>query len=295
MSFLGNLFGGGSKQTSIATTTSGPPDYAKPYLESGLSRAEELFNAPRTYYPDQTYVDFSPATSEALARGETRAMAGSPLLSGAQNFINTAMGGGFQNPAAEMYAPTARGDFLSASNPYLSAALEPAIDQIQGQFSRAGRLGSGANMAAMTSALAPVYAQNFATERQNQLGAMQALGNLAQQDYQNRFGASMAAPTLADADYNDISKLAAFGLAREEKSAQALADDIARFNFLQAEPTERLSNYMTFVRGGTMGGTSSQPIYSDPTSSAIGNIATLGAAGKFANDAGLFDFIGGLF
>lgn len=289
MSFLGDLFGGGSKQTSIAQTTSGPPSYAVPFLKRGLERAEDLFNTPREFYPGQTYVDFSPATSEALARGETRAMAGSPLLSGAQNFVNTAMGGGFQNPAAEMYAPTARGDFLSASNPYLSAALQPAIDQIQGQFSRAGRLGSGANMAAMTSALAPVYAQNFATERQNQLGAMQALGNLAQQDYQNRFGASMAAPALADADYNDISKLAAFGLAREEKSAQELADDIQRFNFLQAEPTERLSNYMTFVRGGTMGGTQSQPVYSDPTASAIGNLAGLGQAAYFGSKA--FGFI----
>ena len=285
MSFLGNLFGGGSKQTSIAQTSSGPPDYAKPYLERGLSRADELYNTPRTYYPNQTYVDFSPATAEALARGETRAMAGSPLLSGAQNFINTAMGGGFVNPAIDMYMPTARGDFLSASNPYLSAALQPAINQIQGQFSRAGRLGSGANMSAMTSALAPVYAQNYATERANQMAATQALSGLAQTDYQNRFGAAQLAPQFAEADYGDISKLAAFGTAREQKSAEALADDIARFNFLQAEPTERLSNYMTFVRGGTMGGTQSQPIYSDPTASAIGNLAGLGQAAYYGSKA----------
>lgn len=285
MSFLGNLFGGGAKQTSIATTSSEPPEYAKPYLESGLKRAEELFNAPRSYYPNQSYIDFSPQTLEAMARGETRAMAGSPLLSNAQNFVNTSMSGGFVNPAAAMYMPTARGDFLSANNPYLQAALQPAVDQIQGQFSRSGRLGSGANISAMTGALAPIYAQNYANERINQTNAMAALGNLAQTDYQNRYKAAMSAPGLAEQDYSDIAKLAGFGLAREQKSAEQLADDINRFNFLQAEPSERLQEYMALVRGGTMGGQRSQPVYSDPTASAIGNLATLGQAAYYGSKA----------
>lgn len=283
MSFLGDLFGGDDEKVTIAQTSSGPPDYAKPFLESGLQRAEDLYGAPREYFPGQTYVDFSPATQEALNRGEARAMSGSPLMTGAQDFIGSAMNGSFLNPAAGMLQSTAQGDYLNAGNPYLSAALQPAINQVQGQFSRAGRLGSGANMSAMTSALAPVYAQNYATERANQLAAQRTIGDLAQQDYQNRFAAAAAAPALAEQDYNDISKLAAFGLAREQKTAEQLADEMARFNFMQNEPQQRLANYLAQVRGGTIGGTQSQPIYSNPTQQGIGNLATLAQAGYFGS------------
>jgi hypothetical protein len=289
MSFLGDLFGGGSKQTSIATSSSAPPSYAQPFLTSGMERAEELYNTPREYFPGQTFVDFSPATADALNRGEARAAAGSPLTTNAQNFTNTAMLGGFLNPSAAMLQGTAQGDYLDSGNPYLSAALQPAIDQIQGQFSQAGRLGSGANMSAMTSALAPVFAQNYATERTNQLAAQRSIGDLAQTDFANRAGAAAMAPGMAAEDYTDIGRQAAFGLAREQKTAEQLADEVARFNFLQNEPQQRLANYMATVKGGALGEQISQPIYSDPTGSAIGNIAALGQGAKFANDAGLFD------
>ena len=282
MSFLGDIFGGGSQQISTAVTQSEPPAYALPYLKSGLERGEELFNKPREYYPDQTFVDYDPTSLEAINRGEARARAGNPLLANAQNFTNETLGGSFVNPAIAALQGTADGDFLSANNPYLAAAMQPAMDQIQGQFSGSGRLGSGANMSAMTSALAPVYAQNYANERTNQLGAQRAIGGYAQSDLQNQFNAAAAAPGLAQADYSDIGQMAKFGMAREQKTGEALADDIARFNFLQNEPGERLANYMANTKGGTVGKTTSQPIYGDPTSSAIGNIANLGAA------AGLF-------
>ena len=294
MSFLGDMFGGKPEQVAVQTISNDPPAYAQPSLSNIMSRAESIYDQPRQYYTGQGYVDFAAPTLEALNRGETRAMAGSPLLTGAQNFTNTAMAGGFLNPAANMLQSTAAGDYLSSGNPYLTAALQPAINQIQGQFSRAGRLGSGANMSAMTSALAPVYASNYATERQNQLAAQQAIGGLAQQDYANRWAAAQAAPTLAAADYDDISRLATFGQAREQKTAEQLADDMARFNFLQNEPLERLANYASLVRGGTLGSTTSQPVYANTTQGAIGNLALLGYGGKMAKEAGLFDFLGNL-
>ena len=280
MSFLGDMFGGGSKQVSTMQTASGPPAYALPYLESGLARAEDVYQRPRDYYPGQTYVDFSPASKAALELGETRALLGSPLLRGAQDFAATAMGGGFLNPAAAMLDPTARGDYLSGGNPYLAAALEPAIDRVSGQFSGAGRYGSGAHAAAMMGALAPTYAQNYATERQNQLAAQRGIGQLAQQDLANRFQAAGGAPALAREDYGDVGQLAKIGLAREQKTAEALAEDIARFNFVQSEEERRLQNYLSGIRGGTYGQTGTQPIYGDQTSSAIGNIGTIASIGK---------------
>jgi len=287
MSFLGNLFGGGSKQTGVQTITNAPPAYAKPYLEETLENAQSLYNEPRQFYPNQTYTDFSPTSLSALNAGEARANAGNPLLGNAQNFTNIAMGGGFLNPAAAMLNQTAQGDFLSGNNPYLSSALQPAIDQIQGQFSRAGRLGSGANMSAMTSALAPVYAQNFAQERQNQIAAQNSIGTLAQQDFNNRMTAARMAPEMAGADYNDLDRMLQYGGIRDAKQAEVLADDMQRFNFMENEPQQRLQNYLAAVRGGTFGSEQSRPIYSDPVGQGIGNLANLGSAAYMFNKAGL--------
>lgn len=280
MSFLGNLFGGSTKQTDTRTTTNDPPAYAQPFLTSALNRAEEVYQTPRSYFPGQTWVDFAPATLEALNRGEARAYAGSPLARSAKDFMGTALGGGFINPAAAQLGETARGDFLGG-NPFLTAALQPVRDRISGQFSGAGRYGSGAHAAAMTGALAPVYAENYARERANQLAAQRSIGNLAQSDFQNRFAAAAAARPLADADYTDIGRLAGIGQAREQQTAKQLTDEMARFDFLQNLPQERLTNFINTVRPSTVGNRASQPIYSNPTSSAIGNIAALGQAANY--------------
>ena len=68
MSFISDLFGGdGTEQVSIAQTnqTTDPPAYAKPFLERVLSESESLFETPSTFFPDQTYIDFSAPTQTA--------------------------------------------------------------------------------------------------------------------------------------------------------------------------------------------------------------------------------------
>ena len=280
MSFLGDMFGGNPKQVSVRETTSGAPAYAQPHLEAALERAEDVYQTPREYYPDQSYVDFSAPTLEALNRGEARAMAGNPLLGEAQDFTSRMMGGEFVNPAMAMMQSTAQGDFLNKGNPYLEAAMQPMLDRIQGQYSGSGRLGSGSNISAMTSSMAPIYAQNYATERANQLAAQRSIGGLSQQDLMNRSRAAAVAPGLAREDYGDIGRLAQFGAAREAKTGEALAEDMARFDFTQNEPSRRLQDYIASVRGGTMGSTQRTPMYGDQTSRAIGNIGTLASAGK---------------
>ena len=280
MSFIGDLFGGDdTEQVSIAQTNQStePPAYAKPFLERVLSESETLFETPSTFFPDQTYIDFSAPTQTALDAGEARALAGTPLTGATQ--ASVLRGLDFVNPASNMLMETARGDYVGQQNPHLAAALQPAIDQIQGQFSQAGRLGSGANLSAMTSALAPVYAQDYARERAMQQQAQTALGGLAQNDVRLQQQAASLAPQAAAFDY-DIGRLAQFGQARELKAAEQLADEMARFDFLQNEPVQRLQNFAGMVRGGTIGGesSSSQPIFANPTSAGIGNLGTLATA-----------------
>ena len=297
MSFIGDLFGGGDDEvTTVAqTSTSEPPAYALPHLTRVLSEGQNLFEQPRSFFPGKTYVDFSAPTLAGLGAGEARAAAGNPLIGQAQGAVSGAIN--FANPATDLLTQTARGDFLNANNPHLAAALQPAIDRVQGMYSRAGRLGSGANLGAVTQAIAPVYAQQFDRERGRQMQAQQMLGGLADQQARTRMAAAAMAPGTAAADYDDINRLLAFGSAREGKAAEKLRDDMARFDFLQNEPAQRLAEYAALTRGGTIGGssTTNTPYFSNPTQQGIANIANIAGIGKTANDLGLFKWLGGFF
>ena len=76
------------------------------------------------------------------------------------------------------------------TNPYLQqqldSAISGAVDRATSQYALGGRLGSdsfaGALGAGISNAAAPILAQNLQQDRQNQLAAAQALGNVSGQD-----------------------------------------------------------------------------------------------------------------
>lgn len=129
--------GGGSTRT--ITQTSGPPAYAKPFLEYGMSQAKEMYEGgPPQYYPGQTVVGYSPESEMALAGQRQMAISGSPFIPMTQAAV-------MQN--------------LMGTNPLQSAAFKPVVDQVAAQFASAGRYGSGAQQGAIASALAPMAYQ----------------------------------------------------------------------------------------------------------------------------------------
>ena len=85
-------------------------------------------------------------------------------------------------------------------------------------------------------------------------------------------GAAARAPGLAREDYYDPAKLGQVGAARESKAEEGLAEEIARFNFGQQEPTNRLAQYMNLIQGN-YGGTST----ASTTAAQSANSALLGA------------------
>ena len=120
---MGKGGGGGGSQT--VNTQTQPPDYALPYLQYGLAEAKEQFESGMpSYYPASTVVGFAPESEMALNMVRQRALAGSPLISGAQNTINTAATGGFVNPALAGYGNFARGGggIGAGANVFRSAA-----------------------------------------------------------------------------------------------------------------------------------------------------------------------------
>jgi hypothetical protein len=224
------------------TSTSSVDPALLPYLTTGLQRAENLFlTGPQpTFFPGQTYVSPSAATTESLAQQEALARQQSQVLSQAQQAF---MGGltaqsqasplfqnvfsAAQQPAAgsDVLRQTAAGGFLNA-NPYQQQMIQAATRPLEQQFSqsvlpgisslysKSGRLGSGAMERALGTATegfgralgdvsSNIAGTQFQAERQLQQQAAGALG--AQQ--QAAFGTQLqAAGGLGQVQAQDLSR-----------------------------------------------------------------------------------------
>ena len=253
----------------MATTTTSTVDPTiAPYLQYGLTQAQNLYQGggPQ-YYTGETFVSPSQTTQAGVQALETRALAGNPLLGQAQQQLQGTLGGAYLG-----------------GNPFFQGAFAPAAQAAQTQFkntmgdisskaSLAGRYGSGAmgNLQdrasgqyaqALTNTAGKLAYDNYEAERQRQ---QQAIG---------------AAPQLAGADYQDIQNLLQAGQLREGYTGQQLGADVAKFNFLQNQPQQNLQNYMSLVYGNPLGkvGTATQSGYAD--TSTLQNILGTAALGS---------------
>jgi hypothetical protein len=232
--------GGGGDTRQITQTTSAP-EYAQPFLEYGLSEAKNLYQDQPRFYPGQTTIGFSPESEMALSGTRQMAINGSPFIGATQDVV-------MQN--------------LMGTNPLMSAAFRPVVEQVQAQAAKAGRYGSGYQQAALGQALAPMALQ----------AQQAAIGQ---------------APQAREFGFADLNTLAGVGGAREAQSQAELAADIERFNMEQQQPLTSLANYMATVQGGTVGGQSTQPVFRNQA----GNVLS-GALGG-AQLAGMIPGMGG--
>ncbi len=232
--------GGGGDTRQITQTTSAPA-YAKPFLEFGLSEAKNIYQNQPSYYPGQTTVGFSPESEMALAGTRQMAINGSPFIGATQDVV-------MQN--------------LMGTNPLMSAAFRPIIEQMDARAAKAGRYGSGYEQGAVAAALAPMA-------------------------YQAQQQAIAQAPAAREFGFADLNTLAGVGGAREAQSQAELQADIDRYNFEQNQDQLALANYMAAVQGGTVGGQSTKPVFRNTA----GNVLS-GAMGG-AELAGMVPGMGG--
>jgi hypothetical protein len=261
----------------MATTTTSTVDPTiAPYLNYGLTQAQQLYQGggPQ-YYTGETFVSPSQTTQAGVQALETRALAGNPLLGQAQQQLQGTLGGAYLS-----------------GNPFFQGAFAPAAQAAQTQFqdtmgnisskaSLAGRYGSGAmgNLQdrasgqyaqALTNTAGKLAYDNYEAERQRQ---QQAIG---------------AAPQLAGADYQDIQNLLQAGQLREGYTGQQLGADVAKFNFLQNQPQQNLQNYMSLVYGNPLGKVGTNTASGSADTSTLQKI--LGTA---ATAGGLYKNLGG--
>lgn len=117
-----SMGGGGGSDKQTVTTELDP--MVKPFVEFGLNEAQRLYDTGGpSFFPGQTYVGPSSQTQQGLQMAQDRALAGSPLLRGAQDTVgalqtatNPALGGfadvygrAMQDPASNFYSSLASG------------------------------------------------------------------------------------------------------------------------------------------------------------------------------------------
>jgi hypothetical protein len=254
---------GGSKGTTTTVQQMDPWSGQQPYLMETLAEAQRLYRqAGPGYYPGQTVAGFAPETDYALNAQAARAMAGSPYLQAAGQQLQSTLGG----------------QYLGAGNPYFSAMagrianeVRPRIDS---QFATSGRYASGAHQEAASRALADATGslayQNYADERSNMQQAMSL------------------APQFAQQDYADIAQLAAVGQTREQMAQALINDQIARYNYAQQLPYNKLAQYQGLIQGNYGGTeTTTQPYDRDIGGSLIGGATAGLGLGQAIFGAGL--------
>ena len=260
------MCGGGSRQSAPSTQVSNnaPWSAQQPYLTRGFDEALTQYEdtSKPSFFPDQTYANFDPATQQALGQQEQRALQGNPLTGQAQ----------------QQASATLSGDYLNAGNPYqdqLNQRIMGDVRQgVDSSFAGAGRYGSGLHAEALSrgmgDALAPVMYQNYQNERGMQQNAMQT------------------APSLAQQDYFDIGQLANVGAAREGQAQRGITENMQRYDFEQNRDRMKLADFMGLIQGNygsQVQSSMQQPIYSNGLATGVGALTGLGGLGLQAYSA----------
>ena len=286
---------------ATTTQTSSVDPALLPYLTQGLERAQSLFLTGKQpeFFPGQTYVSPSAATTEAIAQQEAIARQQSPVLQQAQQAYTSSLG---------QVGQTAAGGFLNA-NPYqqamMAAATRPLTQQfsetvlpgISSLYSKSGRLGSGSMERALGTAteaygrsLRDITANIAGTQYQQERG-LQQQAQLAQ--------AQLAgyAPQFYSQQFLPSQTLAQVGAQQEAIAAQPLQEQLARYQFGQQLPYQQLQGYLSSVYGTPLGSygtqTTNAPTYQNRGAGVLGGGIAGGLGGYALGQA--FPAIGGTY
>src|SRR6185312_6303589 len=251
---------GKSSPAGSTTQTSTQTPFASGYFYNGQTnspstlygKAYNIGNQNLKYFPGQTFASPTDQQEQAIQLQGNLAT-NDPTMQAAT--------GGIQ--------PYLNGSMLNAGNPYLqnafNSAAQTAIPSIQSGFEGNGRFGSGAMANAQASALT-----NLA-------------GNMAYQNYNdqstNQLKAMLEAPDISSGNFQDIANLGAAGAQQQAFNQMPITEAVNRFNFNQDAPFIDASRMQSLLTGGSGGGTSTSPYFTNPTGSALST--GLGALGLY--------------
>jgi hypothetical protein len=215
---------GGSDEVS----TSGIPEWMRPYAETFMQRSQDVADLPYTPYGGSTVAQMNPYQTGALDATAQRAMQGSPVNDAASGELQKTLSGGYlnNNPYMDSLVNQAQGDVVRN----YQTAIAPQIDALD---ARSGSFGNSG-------------VQHVMGESRYQLG--DTLGristNLRGNDYaaeRNRMqGAVGMAPSIANQDYVDAQQLLTAGSAYQTQDQANQNDAHRRFQEAQQHPYKQL-------------------------------------------------------
>ena len=268
--------GGGGGGSTTTVQKADPWAGQQPYLQNIFQQAQQLYNAggmAPNYYPGQTVADQSDWTKQALQMQADRAQSGSPLITNASNAMNNITTG--QALAGNQGLNTLN-QLAQEDNPYVDELYNRANSQVQanldGNFNRAGRYGSGAHEAAAADAANNLAAQMYSSLWDKRADAAQAAGQLYNTGIGQQVVAGQTGQQLANQAYTDAEALSQAGGMMDDYNQQLINADIDRYNYNQQKALLALQNYNNLIQG-SYGGTTTTTGQQSSSGSTLGNVA----------------------
>lgn len=265
--------GGGGSTTTVQKAD--PWAGQQPYLQDIFQQAQQLYNAggmAPNYYPGQTVADQSKWTQDALQMQADRAQNGSPLIDNASNAMNNiTMGQALQNNQGL----NVLNQLSQEDNPYVDELYNRANSQAQsainGNFSAAGRYGSGAHAAASADAANNLANEMYGSLWDKRADAAASAGQLYNTGIGQQVVAGQAGQQLANQAYTDAAALGQAGAAMDDYNQQKINADIDRYNYNQQQALLALQNYNNLIQG-SYGGTTTTTGQQNSGGSTFGNV-----------------------
>lgn len=297
--------------SSSNVTQTSIPEYAKPYVERMLGKAEALSEAPYQAYGGERTAGFTPMQQNAFQQAAnlqpSQQLGIGTQLAGLGGLGAMNAGQNYQNMATNPYA------MQQYMSPYIQNALNPQMQEaqrqsaIQGQMNQAQAVKQGAfggGRSAIVEAerqrnlgqnLASIYGTGMQNAFQQAQQAQQFGSTLGLQGNQAAIQSAQTLGQLGQTQFGQqkdiINAQAAAGAQQQALEQQKLNQQYQDFQAQRGAPQQNLAFMSDILRGVPLGQQTQQQ-FAAPQS-AIGQAAGLGIAALGAKQAGLFGAKGG--
>ena len=244
------------------TTTNAPLPYVQPYLQDLLGRQQEVANTPYQQSPNSV-AGANPYLTAGWDAVANRATQGSPVMSAANQQMQSTIGGQYLN---------------ADSNPYLSGQIDAAQGDLSRNFNAVNKPGWDSRMSragGYNSGVAEAASMDYGNLAQNmgRIGSdMRFNAYNTERGYQQQ--AMGMAPQFAQQDYNDANALLNVGAQRQAFDQAGADQNLRWFNESQAYPQNRLNDYARMIGVGASSGSSQEQPGPSTTSSVVGGALT---------------------
>ena len=298
--------GGGTQPRETVQTQTTIPEYAKPYVERMLGKAEAATSAPYQKYEYNRVAEFTPLQQQAF-QGAANLGPASQIGTGTQ-FAGLAglqgLGAG-QQYAQQATSPGAMGAYMS---PYMNMALEPQMREAARRSAMEGQMNQA--QAAQRGAFGGSRSALIEAERQRNLGQLQSdiYGKGMQTAFEQarqaqQFGADLglrgagmglqAAGTLGQLGQTQFGQeeaamraQAGAGALQQQRAQTIMDKDYQDFLNQRGYQQQQLAFMSDILRGVPLS-QSTQQVYSAPPS-LMGQLGGAGLTYMGAKQAGLF-------